>query len=575
MASATRHDFPASGSHVTAAANTRARGGPYCGGVSYSRSTRRGPNGDHPDEFATIAREQQGSMTVRSHNEPVHDAASTRRVARGGVANLIGAAYSGIAAFVITTVVTRIASTEDAGIYFSAISVMLLTLSLAQLGTPVGYVYFLARLRGLGHTDRLRSVLSAGGLPVLAFALILVGIAVIFRAPLGALLFGPRVPDSATIMVILAGVLIIALAAESSLAATRGLGVMRPTVVLDKFVNPTVQTLALLLLAIAGWTGGEELILTRVTGFIVVASLGIPWLFRLLRRYPVPTGQSARQTWLPTSDDLGVFWRFSGPRALGQIAQSAIQRVDIVLVALWLSPTEAAIYAAATRFLVFGQLAGRSISMAVQPRFSTLTARNEMFELQELYRTSTTWIMFATWPFYLTFLVHAPWLMKVFGPEYEPGAIVLQVLAAAMLVATGCGAVDAVLLMAGRSSLTMINAWVALVVNIGFNVLLIPRIGILGAALSWMASILAMNVVPLIQVRVTLRIHPFGRLTMLASVAATVLFGALPWGVSLAGGGFIGAIGCLALAAPTYALLLWHWRERLGMTGLFHWKRAR
>src|SRR5690625_1520711 len=106
------------------------------------------------------------------------EAAQTRRAARGGRANLIGAASSGVASFVITAVVTRISSTEDAGVYFSALSVMLIAIALAQIGTPVGYVYFLARYRGLKETHHLRSVLTAGGLPVLSLTGVLLAIAV-------------------------------------------------------------------------------------------------------------------------------------------------------------------------------------------------------------------------------------------------------------------------------------------------------------------------------------------------------------------------------------------------------------
>ena len=52
----------------------------------------------------------------------------------------------------------------------------------------------------------------------------------------------------------------------------------------------------------------------------------------------------------------------------------------------------------------------------------------------------------------------------------------------AALLATACGPVDSVLLMAGRSWLSLRNSVVALVVNVGLNVVLIPLAGILYAA---------------------------------------------------------------------------------------------
>ena len=58
-----------------------------------------------------------------------------------------------------------------------------------------------------------------------------------------------------------------------------------------------------------------------------------------------------------------------------------------------------------------------------------------------------------------------------------------MVLAAAMLVATGCGMVDMVLTMAGRTSWNLGNVLLALGVNVGLDLLLIPEHGVLGAAI--------------------------------------------------------------------------------------------
>src|SRR6185437_6664762 len=69
----------------------------------------------------------------------------------------------------------------------------------------------------------------------------------------------------------------------------------------------------------------------------------------------------------PVDASTGGFWRFTAPRALASVAQIVIQRLDIVLVAVMRGPAEAAVYTAATRFLVVGQLANAAISMAAQP----------------------------------------------------------------------------------------------------------------------------------------------------------------------------------------------------------------
>lgn len=502
-------------------------------------------------------------------SQAMHDAAGTRQVARGGLANLVGAAYSGAASFVVTALVARIASTEDAGIYFSATSILLIAVGLAEIGVPVGFVYFLARYRGLDQPLRFRAILLSGAVPMLVLGGALVVGGLLLREQLGPLLLGSEVSGSAGIIVLVSGTLIVAICADSALGATRGIGGMRATVVADRFVNPTVQLIALILLAVLARTDGGDLLWTRSLGFLAVAAISVPWLFRLLRK---SSGASifARNTWTPlTKPVYAEFWRFAAPRAVGQLALVAIQRVDIVLVGLWLGPAEAAVYAAATRFLVFGQLAGNALGMSVQPRISTLVAQGKIQQVQGLYRTSTAWVILATWPFYLTFLVHARWLMQVFGAEYSRGDAVLQVLSAAMLVATACGAVDAVLVMAGKSSWSMINAWTSLGANLSLNIWLIPSYGIIGAALAWGASILVSNLLPLVQVRLGVGIHPFGWITVRAIVAPVFLFAVVPVIVGVLGGELIASLIALVLGGAVYCGLLWRWREVLGLRGLW------
>src|SRR5690625_5087241 len=150
-------------------------------------------------------------------------------------------------------------------------SIMLIAITLTQLGTPVGYVYFLAPYRGLQRDDLLRPALASGAMPVAVVAVVAAGAGIVFRVPLARALFGPDVADGPGIVEIMAGVLLVGVCAESSLAATRGWGVMGPTVVTAQFLNPTLQLRGVAFLALAGCTGSQELVLTRGAGFLAAA----------------------------------------------------------------------------------------------------------------------------------------------------------------------------------------------------------------------------------------------------------------------------------------------------------------
>jgi hypothetical protein len=96
-------------------------------------------------------------------------------------------------------------------------------------------------------------------------------------------------------------------------------------------------------------------------------------------------------------------------------------------------------------------------------------------------------------------------------------------------------------------------------VNLAVDLALIPRLGALGAAIGLAAAIVANNLVPLAQVAISLRLHPFGPGTGAAAGLSVVCFGLVPLAlvglfgagpVTVAAGAVTGLAGCLAGAVP-------------------------
>jgi O-antigen/teichoic acid export membrane protein len=143
---------------------------------------------------------------------------------------------------------------------------------------------------------------------------------------------------------------------------------------------------------------------------------------------------------------------------------------------------------------------------------------------------------------------------------------VVVVLACAMLVATGCGMVDMVLSMAGKTSWNLVNVLIALGVTIGLDVLLIPRYGAIGAAIGLACAVTANNLLPLVQVGRSVGLHPFGAGTIAAGGLAVGCFGVLPQLLAWPfGTGVAGLSGALAVAVPAYLVGARLLRRRLAL----------
>lgn len=477
-----------------------------------------------------------------------------RRAARGSVLNFAGAVVSALAAFALTAVVTRWSSSQQsAGILFAATSLFLIASNLGALGTANGLVFFISGARGRGEIKTVGIYVRIALVPVLVVAVLTVAGMSAWAEPISKLVAADDPSSFADFLrIILLGIPFAALA-NIALSATRGLGTMKPTAGLDQVLRPVLQ---LALVALALGLGIEQGVPWGwAFGYVPVALFAWIWWRRMLGALPrqqkhVAPGQRAR------------FWRFSGARALTGVAQVAMQRLDIILVATLAGLAAAAVYTAATRFLTIGQMAARAVSQSVQPLLGEILARGDLDAAKRLYQVSTAWLVLVTWPMYFMMIIFGASLLRVFGPGYDAGHPVLLVLCATMLLATACGMVDVVLVMAGKSSWSLANALVAFGVNLGLDLVLIPKYGIVGAALGWACAILIGNLVPLLQVRFAFGLHPFGRATVAALVLSSVSFGIVPIVTRALTDNIWVGLGCGGSAAILiWGISLWKWRR--------------
>jgi len=279
-------------------------------------------------------------------------------------------------------------------------------------------------------------------------------------------------------------------------------------------------------------------------------------------------GRRMQQRRLANANPRG-FWQFTAPRGIASLAKITLQRIDIVLVAIIMGPAAAAVYTAATRFLVVGQLGNMAISMAAQPRFTELFAIGDRRSANVVYQVTTAWLVLLTWPLYLLAVVYGPEVLSVFGHSYRAGAPVMVILALTMLLATACGQVDMVLITTGRSSWSLINGLLAVAVNVGLDLVLIPRYGITGAAIGWAVAIVVTNLMPMAQLASSIHLQPFGRGTVLAAALSTVAFGAVPLAIrAVLGGGLAGLAAGVAAGCVVFAIGLWRFGGALRLSAM-------
>jgi O-antigen/teichoic acid export membrane protein len=484
------------------------------------------------------------------------------RLAREGAANFAGVVASASFGFLLVVIIARGFTEAEVGLFFETVALFTLAMSVAVWGADTGLVRTLPRFRVLGRDGDIKSVAAVAIVPVLCVASA-IAVAIFLLAPqLSALLSSDVGGDTIEPLVkAVAGFLPIAAVYMVLLALTRGLGHMGPTNLIDRIGRAGSQSLVALLVAMSG-LGVVALAVgwaLPYAGSCVVASLSAA---RLLGR--APNLDPLLEISAPPRVVFGEFWRFALPRGLAGVFAVAVLWLDTLLIGALRSTQEAGVYAAGTRYLVFGGFASQAVILAIAPTMSELLTRRDLDTAVLVYRAGTAWGMLIGWPVYLMLAIFAPAVLSIFGPGYVEAQNALTILALAMLVASGVGPVDIVLLMAGKSTWNLLNTFMAVLVNVTLNLLLIPRLGITGAAIAWSVSILTNNLAPLTQVRALIGLHPLGRETAWAGLASLLAFGLLALSIrTVFGPGLRSMVAAGILGLALYSVLLWHARKPL------------
>ncbi len=475
-------------------------------------------------------------------------------LAASGSINLAAGVVGAVVNLVVALVVGQVLGPAGAGVYFLVVGAATIAANVGELGADTGLVRFVSAARAVDRPQDV-SVLVRAALPPVVAAGLLVAVA-------GAgLSFVVDVPWWALAIVsVAAGMLAVT---AVLLALTRGFADAITYPVLQSVVVPWGRAAGVLVVAAAG--GGSAAMLVAwavpVPVVLAVAALATARHLAAARRQaegrPAEPGQSR------------ALWRFSAVRGVAAAVEIMLEWVDVLLVGALAGPAAAGVYAVVTRCVRASEVVQQAARVVVGPAVSGAFARRDLPTVARLQELVTAAMIWMSWPFFLVLAVFGDVVLSWFGPGFADGHAALVVLCAALALQTAAGAVQTVLLMAGRSTWQLYDKLGALVLMVVLDVALVPSWGVTGAAVAWAFTIVLDTAVVTWQVRRWIGVRASLARPGVAALSTLVVVG-LP---ALLAREVLGASGpvlaaALALLGLAHLASGWLLRRRLGLPDL-------
>lgn len=363
-----------------------------------------------------------------------------------------------VAGFVASIAGARLLGTAGMGAVGQALTIAAVAAMLANLGLNISTIYELRRSRA----DTARIVDRLLGLGVLtgAVALLLAAGAVIATAIVPGLqpaILATAAPLAVSILVFeLGGALLLGLDRQTSyvrVALIEGVGSLVLTLAILATVAPTAD--GFLIAAAGAYLLGAAYALVVVRG--QVGRLRVAWDTAFTR----------------TAVGFGLRGQ------AGNIIQFLNLRLDLLFVPVMLDLGAAGIYLIAVRISEAVLIAGTSAATLLFPMVAGQADTRHTTTTEEVVRGTLLVVGAGT---LALCLVASPLLVIAFGPDYGSGDAAVRITAIAMIPLALFRLLSGDLRGRGRPGLVSIAALVALGITIAGNLVLIPAIGIAGAA---------------------------------------------------------------------------------------------
>jgi O-antigen/teichoic acid export membrane protein len=238
-----------------------------------------------------------------------------------------------------------------------------------------------------------------------------------------------------------------------------------------------------------------------VLGIILTSILGVTLWYRKAGFFlPKQTADSVTVKYLV---------KFSAPMLLSTSFLFIMGWIDTLMLGAMDTEANVGIYNVSVRISQIIAFPLTAVNSIIAPKISEFFTASQFNSLNKYVRNATKLVFITNLPLFLIIAIFPSFILSLFGEDFTFGINALYILLFGMLMNTLSGSVGNFLNMTGNQKIFQNILFVAAIINIFFNIILIPKYSIIGAAVANALSLTIWNLSCVIFIWKKYRINAF------------------------------------------------------------------
>ena len=387
--------------------------------------------------------------------------------------------------FGFTLFITNFYSAENVGRYDFVRSTLMVLGGISLMGTNQSIIYYSGLLNARKSIESIRSIYSEMLKIIFTLSLIILGFFMIF---FNESIINDIFKNRESYSLILKTILTLVFFAVTMLNIDT-IRALKKTI-LSEMYRSIFRYLPVFIFAIILLkTNNEELLVeVYLLGFLLLSLFSSIRVYMLFKKIDKPNDKSESFT-------ITEIFKTSSPMALSAIAYFIMQSIDIIILSIYEGFDQIAYYSVSVKLAMLTTLALMSVNIVIAPRIAEIYENQKKQKLQKLIKHSTRIIFLISICVLSVLFFFSEEILGLFGQGYVIANNALLFLLAAQFFNAVSGPGAIYLNMTGRQKTLNKILVSALIINISLNFYLIHTLGINGAAIATLVSLIIWNTI--------------------------------------------------------------------------------